>query len=441
MKRIELIKSIILALLVVLSVTLTFSIWTYTPNYEMIEQPPPVDILIAEKKEISTIIKPYKLLFNFEEGLTGTIDSEEIDQLLTQLQKWTIFDLTLESHDFDEEKLAAFMRKHNHFTLFFHGDVPLPLYDNIVNVEESSLPEMSFDRIVVDWSSASTTMDLYFINQTNHLRYKAKLRVPDVQSFQRLALAKGKDYEDYEEVDPDSLNFIAVPSNPIELIRNTYYQDETSPTKFRNALFYDPNAVRRNQVGLNLEEFKDDQSLMTIDTARKTLNYVHPAAENKEMAIPSNLLLNTIDFVNEHGGWTDEYRYTYMDPLQRKVKFQLYAHGLPVWSDSTKTEIEQVWGNERIFNYVRPYYTLDLTVPSETGMSPLPSGVAVANMLLNSELLDFSLIEEIIPAYYMKHDEDNPRLFILEPSWYYSINDSWVRFSPEQLGGETIGLE
>ena len=30
--------------------------------------------------------------------------------------------------------------------------------------------------------------------------------------------------------------------------------------------------------------------------------------ESKEIPIPSELLLNTFDFVNEHGGWTDEFQ-------------------------------------------------------------------------------------------------------------------------------------
>ena len=29
----------------------------------------------------------------------------------------------------------------------------------------------------------------------------------------------------------------------------------------------------------------------------------------------------------------------------------------------------------------------------------------------------------------------------MEPSWFYLIKGNWIRFSPEQLGGELIGLE
>lgn len=443
MKQIELIKSIVLTFLIGLSLVLTFSIWTYTPKYAFIEQPPTVDVSIAQKQELNQVIKPYKLLFNFEEEYRGTTDAEDINALLERMQSWTISDLTLEDQSYENIELASFMRKPNRFTLFFQGEVPLPIFDNIINVDQSNIPEVSFDRLVVDWNSSNTTVYMYFISQRNNWKYRAKVRLADSQNFYQGLLNKGREYGKYEEVAADSKNFLAVPATTIELIRNTYYQQETSPIKFRDALFNDPNAVRRSQVASNIEEYQDDHALMTIDTMMKTLNFVHPVVESKEMAIPSELLLNTIDFVNEHGGWTDEYRYSYMNPLQRRVKFQLYAHGIPVWSDSTttSTEIEQIWGEERVFKYARPYYTLDLTLPSETDIAPLPSGIEVVEAMKEMESIDFNDVEEIMPAYYMKHDEENPRLFILEPSWYYSLNGNWIRFSPELLGGARIGLE
>jgi len=178
---------------------------------------------------------------------------------------------------------------------------------------------------------------------------------------------------------------------------------------------------------------------MNIDTEKKMLKFVMPVAESQEQAIPSELLSNTIEFVNEHGGWTDEFRYMTMNPLSRHVKFQLFLHGLPVYGETTSTEMTQVWGNHRILSYTRPYYTLDLPFP-ETDVKLLQSGVEIAEMLKQLETADFNAIEELTPGYFMRRDSER-RLFIMEPSWYYLVKGNWVRVSPEQLGGELIGLE
>ena len=434
------IKTIVLILLIALSITLTFSIWTYTPKYPTIEKQPTVDISIAKKSDITDVIKPYKVLFNFEDGLKGTANPVEIDEIVSELKNWTISDLKLVDRSFDVDKFAMFIREKNRFSLFFPAEVPLSVYSNVLNIEELKIPETTFDRIIVEWNTLNTTMDIYFISRENKLLYSAKANVLEVENFHQAILTRGDNYSEYAEVSPGHTPFVAVPVDQIELLRNTYSQGEISPSRFRDALFRDPNAVKRTQVEANLNEFKDDRAIMTINTLTKDLDYVHPTAKSNELAIPSELLFNTFDFINEHAGWTDDYRYSHMDPLSRYVEFQLYVHGLPVFSDTTSTKMEQTWGEDRIFRYMRPYYTLDSSLPSETELKILPSGLEVAEMLIDSKEIDIRIVEEIIPGYYMKHDREH-NLFMLEPSWYYLINDNWIRFSPEQFGGEMLGLE
>lgn len=446
LKHVETIKSMILIILITLSLILTFSIWTYTPNYEFIEKPSTVDISVAEeykKKDIGSIIKPYKIVFNFEEGLKGTGEPKEIDAIIDTIKKWSISNPVLVETDLDAERLAKMMRKKNQFILSFQDDVPLPVYDSVLNIENPNLPEVAFDRILIEWSPESTVLSIHFISQKSGVHYVSKAKVADTLILQRYILNRGMTFEDYEDVNIEGIPFIAVPTNPIELVRNTYFpneKDEISPTRFRSALFSDPNAVRRSQVGTHREDYQDNHALMSVDTEKKKLQYVHPATESREIAIPSELLEDTIDFINEHGGWTDEYRFSNMNFKTRYVKFQLFVRGLPVLSGTTTTEIEQVWGEDTIYQYKRPYYTLDESLPSETEAVFLPSGTEIADLLKESEEVDFSTVEEIIPAYYLKQDTEL-NIFMLEPFWYYLKNGKWVRFSPEQVGGEKNGLE
>ncbi|MHA6260959.1 YycH family regulatory protein [Sporosarcina sp. CAU 1771] len=444
LKYIEPVKSVILVLLIILSVTLTFSIWTYSPKYETIEESPTVDVSIAEKREIDKIIKPYKALFHFEEGLLGTFESEEVDHIIGHIQEWTITNVRLVDTKLTEKKLNTVLRQPNHFTLFFHGEVPLPTYQSILGVEEVQFPEGSFDRLIVEWNQDNKSLQIHFISKAAGVHYSGEVKISDFQSFNREMLIRAKGYEDFVEVRPESNKFIAVPTNQVDLVRNIYYEDGILPIRFRDALFRDPNAVRRGQVTSTREEYQDDHAIMRIDPMMKLLTFIHPVAESEEIAIPSELLKKTIGFLNEHGGWTDEYRFISSNPETRNVKFQLFVNGLPVYSNVTSTEIEQTWGSDRIFRYVRPYYTLDLTLHSETRVVNLPSGVEVANTLEQSMVVDIDTVEEISLGYLMSYDmgiSAEQRLLILEPSWFYLINGKWIPYSPKHLGGEAIGLE
>lgn len=440
LKQIEIIKSVVLFLLIALSVILTFSIWTFTPNLKTVDQKPTVDISIANQATIDDVVKPYKTVFRIQDTLTGTTDSNDIDHVLKAMKNWTISDVLLKDPNFDTSKLNLLMKKRNSFTLFYHAEIPLRVFDKLLNIEDVNIPEATFDRIIVEWNSLNTTLDMHFVSSANKSRYSAQVHVLDLQKFNQTLLVRGKNLSAFTDFETEHGHLLMIPVNQLELIRSTYYQDGISPSKLRDALFSDPNAVRRSQVGPNIERFQDDHALMTINTDKKTLEYVHPTEKTSEVSIPSDLLMDVFHFINEHGGWSNEYRLTNMYPLSRTVKFQLHIHGLPVFSDTTSTMIEQIWGVERVFWYKRPYYILDSNLPSETENVYLASGVDVVKMLTESAEIDGDQIEEIIPAYFMKYDS-NPNLFMLEPSWFYKMKGNWIRFSPEELGGEMLGLE
>lgn len=441
LKYVEPIKSIILILLVLLSVTFTFTIWTFTPKYETMEQLQTVDISIQEKRNIEEIVKPYKIIAVMEDQLRGSISPSKIETILSEMSNWHVDSLKLAQKDLSKFDIAQILRQPNQMTLYFPGEVPLLVYDNVLLIDENNIPESTFNRLVIDWSLSEELPVVHFLSEMSGMHYTAQVKLPNHASFLRNVVDVGNSFDEYAEIDRGNAPFLAVPKDPVKIVRNTYYQEEISPNRFRDALFSDPNAVRRSQVNQNREEYGDDHALMNVNTKTKMLNFVVPASESQEIAIPSELLVNTIDFINEHGGWTDDFRFSYMNPISRYVKFQLYVQGLPVYSDSAgTTEIAQIWGDTRIFRYIRPYYTLDVNLPSETEDETLPSGVEIADHLRLSNTLDFDLIEEITPGYFMIHDLDR-KLLVMQPCWFYLIKGNWFRYLPNQSGGDQIGLE
>ncbi|MDV6378803.1 two-component system activity regulator YycH [Sporosarcina sp. GW1-11] len=441
LKYVETVKSIVLLLLVVLSIMFTFTVWNFSPNYEPMEQMQTVDISIAEKKTIDEIIKPYKIITNLKDQVLGSVEASKINTILSEMGNWEISDFHLINQKLSKLEIAQLLQRPSQMTLYFPGEVPILVYDNVLLMSDTNIPESTFNRLIIDWSQSTQLPTLHFVSEANGLHYQAQITLSNKSSFLRNVVDVGQSFNEYAEIDRGNAPLLAVPKDPVSTTRNTYYQEEINPRSFRDALFTDPNAVKRSQVDSSHEEYGDDHAFMSVNMKTKMLNYVMPAAESQEIAIPSELLLNTIDFINEHGGWTDEFRFTYMNPISRHVEFQLYVDGLPVYSDQSETnKITQKWGESRVFKYIRPYYTLDVNV--EKVEEELPSGIDVAEALKNSDELNFDLIDEITVGYYLIHDE-NRNLLILQPCWYYLIKDNWFRFTPAQYsgGGEQFGLE
>lgn len=446
LKVLEITKTIILFFLIGLSLVLTFLIWNSAP-YETVGNRETVDTSIAEKpekKNIESMIKPYKVHFTFNDTYTGAVTDEEIDYVLSHVKKWKIQNPTLEDQQFTEEKLHELMRTNNSLVLYYPDEVPLTVYDSVLNIENPNIPEVNFEHIIANWDTTKGTTTIHFVSTKNELHYKVTAKIAEPQFFYRDVITVAKSYDPYVEVENDHGHFLLVPEHETTLVKNTYFsneKDEINPTRFRNVLFNDPNAVRRNAVGPHRDDFQDNHALMSVDMKKKSLHFVHPSVESQELAIPSELVEDAIDFVNEHGGWTDEYRFSKMNFRARSIKFKLYVRGVPVLgNNNTLTDIEQVWGEDAIYQYRRPYFTLGDTVPSEQEEVILPSGVEVIEALKTADEIDFDSIEEILPGYYMQQDEELD-IFQFEPSWFYLQHGNWVRFSPETVGGEKIGLE
>ncbi|MBK3496793.1 hypothetical protein JFL43_18395 [Viridibacillus sp. YIM B01967] len=446
LKYIEQIKSVVLFVLVLLSITLTFSIWTYKPNYVTIEPTKVVDISIGKKRQIADVIKPYRMIFHKNEKWKGTNVNEEMQDILNEMKSWQVSDLTLVSNNLDAEKLDELVGMNNRMTLFFTGEIPFPVFQKLLPVLNKKIPEASFDRMIVDWSKMNSNdlntneLLVFFANSQKNQLYKAKIKVNSEKGFQDNVLTVAKTFPNYVEIGREGMTNFYLPEKEINITKYTYLVQTDPVDRYRKALFSNPNIVKHSpDEATGNEKYTDDKALMTVDPQARTLNFVNiSVVENKEMTVKSKLILNTFDFINEHGGWTGDFRYNAVE--KQKVTYQLYLQDQPVFSDRTVTltEISTQWGNGRISTYTRPYYK-PVSLP-EKGEGKLISGPEVIERLVNNKEIKYDDIDEIRSGYYLMKN-DIPQLFTLEPMWFYSINGKWEHVSQSIVGGANIGLE
>jgi regulatory protein YycH of two-component signal transduction system YycFG len=121
------------------------------------------------------------------------------------------------------------------------------------------------------------------------------------------------------------------------------------------------------------------------------------------------------------------------------IEYQLFLKDYPIYSNSTVTRIATTWGENRIFRYRRPYYSIESDI--ERAVKQLPSGAEIVAYLENNEDYLMKDIDEVVIGYYLTQDQNAQKLFLLEPSWFIISNNMWTRISPERLGGTNRGLE
>src|SRR5699024_8255665 len=99
-------------------------------------------------------------------------------------------------------------------------------------------------------------------------------------------------------------------------------------TLFIDALFSNPSLVKPNQ-----EEafFTDGQRGMRIFQDGRYLEFIHPIETNDEKLEPAELVDKSIDHINAHKGWNNEYHLESLNPAIGKVEYRLYYDGVPVY--------------------------------------------------------------------------------------------------------------
>ena len=442
MKYVEQIKSFALLLLILLSLALTFTIWTFTPTHETIEPSTTVEEPIAQTKNIEEVVRPVKLLFHNKDTVTGTTDQSNIDLLINSLEVWEIQDVRVVQEEATPETLESYMHSSNRAVIYYPGLVPFPVFDSITNIIDTAIPESSFDRIVIEWKgSANDRPALYFINTLSGRIYEAAIPAEDLRQFQAEILTEAVDYKPYIADEKIGTLPIFVQKGEVEQASFDYLLEETSTSKFAEALLDSPALAL--SADLMTQEYKDDSgALMRENPITKSISYIQPKAETSDPAIPSDLLFDSFGYINEHGGWTDNYLYAGMNSVSQHIEYQLYVASLPVFSTSTTTGLDITWGadagEEQVYSYVRPTYQLDSE--AEKRMAVLASGEDVLEAIAQIDNQDLSAITDITPAYKLTRSEERP-LITFEPAWYFKENGVWTELTSELTGGRKLGLE
>ncbi|WP_160724566.1 YycH family regulatory protein [Bacillus sp. USDA818B3_A] len=440
--RYENIKSGILTILVLVSILLTWSLWTYQPNYGTLEKSKTLEeVTVSEKQEVTKIVRPDQVLFHVKGQHYGINNPTELEKITKVLSSWTFYDV--KNYSDKVENLANLTHGSGNTEIVFPGDVPIELYSSVLNIEGRKLPPFNFNRIIIheeDLEKGDGTV--YFVSTETQQVYISHISSNNLNEFTRQYYRNAAKYPKYFAYKASEKKTFFLPDANMEMTTYKFLPRTLNSDDFRNALFDDPSFVQKSSVPYG-EEYTNDSSKLTVNYDSNILQYVNPTTDNSFVESSYNLVKRSIDFVNEHGGWTDSFRYVSKNESQRSVTFRLYSmDGYPIFNNRGLSEITEVWGRDQINKYVRPNIALDLPLITETQkVSPL-SGHEVLAILKSDKNFKPELLEDLVLGYRMERDAEENKLISLEPAWYYRYDKSWSQLTQEGLGGGPVnGLE
>ena len=439
--RYENIKSGILTILVLVSILLTWNLWTYQPNYDFMDNGNTVaGVTVSEKQEVRKIIKPDQILFHIKGGTYGTNNNGELERVIREMSRWTIYDV--KNYTDKVGNIEDLSHGRGNIEVIFPGEVPIELYRSVLNIEEKKIPLFNFNKIIINVTGASKEYGtIYFVSLENQQVYSSHISAESLNGFNRSFYKNAAQYPRYFAYKASERRTIFLPEEKIEMTPYKYFPNSLNSEDFKEALFNDPSFVQKSTIA-HIEEYTNDSSKMTINYDTNILRYVNPAAVDDYNEGSYDLVNRSIDFVNEHGGWTDPFRYVLKDDYKHSVTFRLYSmDGYPVFNDQGLSEIKEEWGQDEINSYVRPSIALDLPIPTDMKKVIRPSGHTVLEYLQSKKDFKPELLDDLVLGYRMQRDTQENRLILLEPAWFYRYDKSWKEITMKDLGGPAHGLE
>lgn len=434
MRYIEPIKSWLLIFLVALSLFLTFRIWTYTPDYGVIEEKEVEEIIIGEQTQLSNVIRPYKLVFKGEETWRGTVSTTNIDNVLQSMQNWHLSNVSLVTNQFTPEQLNELVRTQDHVTMIFAEEIPMTLFQEFFKIDLQRMPSISFDRLIIEWNVKAKVARAYFVNVNEQQLYEASITMTAPSLDERVLKEIIMNATEYTEIEREDTTSLYVIKNNVETVHYTYHTGEVSIDKFVRSLFSDYSSINKQVNSAASEQYEGASEKMDVNPLRREFKYVNPRGQDEQLAV-AELIRETFRFINATGSFTGDFRYVYGDGYE--AKYQLFVQGFPVYSEDSSTTISLSMRDGRPYQYNRPYYTLDI---ADMKVEALMSGARVINILRkqNPELLE--QMNDLVVGYMLRHTE-NSRIFVLEPSWFVLQGEEYVRIDPLMTGGVASGLE
>ena len=408
-------KTIVLINLVVISLFLTFNLWTYVPDSTSMQNAKFVQGNEGmNQTKISDVVRPTSIIVHKDKNHYGSRREADIESIYKPLEVG-------ELHGFREISITkgdflSYVHGEGKVELVFPTDIPFDAVKSMFNMKEKSTDKPKhFNRILLDPSrSKDQEIKINFVSDGDNFKiYEAKLSglyLKDIVNAQNQFIVSAKPYFDYQLNDMKKL---FLPDGTTELSNITYISSNLAVDTFKNTLFSDPRYLSPI-TEMSKETFTDGIRSMEIENDRHMLKYKNSSVLTEKTIDNLMLLQKSFEFVSGHSGSLDSYRLDYMN--KGETVFRLNEDGYSVFNADGLAELRQVWGSEEVMEYERPLLSLN-TKGIEQKVT-LPSGHVVIASLENNPEIKKQLIKDIGIGYKLSLDGQVVRL---QPIWYVKL--------------------
>ncbi|WLR41860.1 two-component system activity regulator YycH [Bacillus carboniphilus] len=334
----ENLKTILLVVLVLMSIALTWSIWSYRYPFQenTDEEKESLEPLSPYEKNMASLIKPMQVFVHKEGQYYGTYEEGIMDELWDQVGELKL------KNDMQVEKDINQTNK-NYIEMRFFGEVPFTVLKNQLEwfgTQELYDYDYMFNKIVIEYEN-DRLEKIRFVNTSNS----------SIRSF-TISSSPNKWQELIQTTDEKKnwsefivFNNLLLPKEAPEIDIKYVSKEEITENELKQALFTDTRNLEENTLG-KTTIIRDARNTLTIeDDLIFTFQYPKVQDFNNEQMDSVSMLTSAVTHVNQVGGWmvSEDFRLKMIE--EQEVIFEQTIDNVPVILDENNYAIKVTLSN------------------------------------------------------------------------------------------------
>lgn len=433
----SILKGIILLTLVISSIVLTYKIWNFRPNLANIETSiTKTNTALSPKNvdDINSIFLPYQVVVYSDNNVLGTTDKDMLIEFVKRISSLKVSDIS------DKNQGISYMSKSlkdKFVMLDYAGNLPVAIY--LTDILEDTVKEDSnaqFKRIIID-SHKKQNLILYMMTNDNRM-----LEIEtngSSKAFNTLVRSSRKSMESYigvitNERTTDELTSLYVPEKPKQTQAYSYLADNINVDDINKAVLGDKNSIIERSDNNRSKTYNSNTGIVKM-TNNENYKFNNLSEVDHGKPNPMNNLINSFNFISEHRGFTDDYRYFGVRDADSAIKYQMFFKGYPVFNRRNLSEIDIIWGDDNVYEYKRGLYTTSVAVPAKEKVKQLPTAEEVRFSLASNKHYHFERVSNMMIGYKMERSDEETIQSTLsfKPAWFIKYNDEWKEYDNGRL--------
>jgi regulatory protein YycH of two-component signal transduction system YycFG len=442
----ESIKNATLTVLIFISLFFTWNVWTLRPSYEYFQnqtlvESTPID---QDTKKMYEVLRPQQLILHSPENHFSSTSGKFIKNLWKEMQNWEFSNVKSQSPFLTKEEFQEWITANDEarIELEFHDEIPMSTFQSMLPWESDTNDTITFDRIYLSVMTANDAQQkVSFVSYDKMIVVETTVNDMEAKDFVAEIFNRRDELQPYFLYDNGQNSNIMLPKNQVTVNSYDYFTETIDGDKFKDALFSNPRIVKQDE-NVSRDRYTDGIRELNIFPNQHLVRYVNPTLTNTDSVRAGLLIDQSISFLNDHGGWTNDYVLFNVDESAQQIEFIMSIESIPVINSDENsfgpTMITQRWAQNEIALYDRPSYRLIdyISIQSTT----MISGDKVVELIQNNEQIDERNIQDIFIAYELRSSESEQTVKV-SPIWCIQMKNGQLLKLNEQLGGNENGVE